>query len=93
MHELALAAARQRVEEASTAIDTWIGSPGPFPAAARPVLSLAALTATRLLADRRQPVKTSVCLVGGAGWADDIGYSGLDHGIGTNSDWNVLQLH
>jgi hypothetical protein len=40
----------QRVAEAITGIDGWIGSPGLCPAAARPVLSLAALPATRPLA-------------------------------------------
>jgi pyruvate-ferredoxin/flavodoxin oxidoreductase len=37
-------------------------------------------------------VKTSVWLVGGDGWAYDIGYGGLDHVLASGCDVNVLVL-
>ena len=37
-------------------------------------------------------VKKSVWIVGGDGWAYDIGYGGLDHVLSTNRDVNVLVL-
>ncbi|MFN9623682.1 MAG: pyruvate:ferredoxin (flavodoxin) oxidoreductase [Cyanobacteriota bacterium] len=37
-------------------------------------------------------VKTSVWLVGGDGWAYDIGYGGLDHVLASGRDVNVLVL-
>jgi pyruvate-ferredoxin/flavodoxin oxidoreductase len=37
-------------------------------------------------------VKTSVWLVGGDGWAYDIGYGGLDHVLASGRDLNVLVL-
>ncbi len=37
-------------------------------------------------------VKKSVWIVGGDGWAYDIGYGGLDHVLATNKDVNVLVL-
>jgi pyruvate-ferredoxin/flavodoxin oxidoreductase len=37
-------------------------------------------------------VRKSVWIVGGDGWAYDIGYGGLDHVIATNKDVNILVL-
>jgi len=37
-------------------------------------------------------VKKSVWIVGGDGWAYDIGYGGLDHVLSTNVDVNILVL-
>jgi hypothetical protein len=39
-----------------------------------------------------QLVKKSVWIVGGDGWAYDIGYGGLDHVLATGRDVNVLVL-
>lgn len=36
--------------------------------------------------------KPSVWMIGGDGWAYDIGYGGLDHVIATNADVNILVL-
>jgi pyruvate-ferredoxin/flavodoxin oxidoreductase len=58
----------------------------------------------RVLADRRDPdsvglgqladhlVKKSVWIIGGDGWAYDIGYGGLDHILALNRDVNILVL-
>jgi pyruvate-ferredoxin/flavodoxin oxidoreductase len=35
-------------------------------------------------------IKPSFWIVGGDGWATDIGYSGIDHVIATNADVNIL---
>src|SRR5262249_37375606 len=48
-------------------------------------------------ARRREPpddylVKKSVWLVGGDGWAYDIGYGGLDHVLANRRDVNILVL-
>jgi pyruvate-ferredoxin/flavodoxin oxidoreductase len=48
--------------------------------------------ARRLEAAADYLVKKSVWLVGGDGWAYDIGYAGLDHVLSTNADVNVLIL-
>ncbi len=41
---------------------------------------------------RRYLVRRSIWIVGGDGWAYDIGYGGLDHVLATASDVNVLVL-
>ncbi len=46
----------------------------------------------RLLAHERDLVDKSVWIVGGDGWAYDIGYGGLDHVLANNDDVNVLVL-
>jgi pyruvate-ferredoxin/flavodoxin oxidoreductase len=48
--------------------------------------------ATRLLGLADYLVKKSVWIVGGDGWAYDIGYGGLDHVLSTTRDINVLVL-
>ena len=52
--------------------------------------SPAAAAAARALADYL--VQKSVWIVGGDGWAYDIGYGGLDHVLATGRDVNVLVL-
>ncbi|EDY37766.1 pyruvate:ferredoxin (flavodoxin) oxidoreductase [Cyanobium sp. PCC 7001] len=49
-------------------------------------------TAARLLELADALVKTSVWLVGGDGWAYDIGFGGLDHVLASGRDVNVLVL-
>jgi pyruvate-ferredoxin/flavodoxin oxidoreductase len=48
--------------------------------------------ALRLLAVAESLVRKSVWLVGGDGWAYDIGYGGLDHVLANKRDVNVLVL-
>jgi pyruvate-ferredoxin/flavodoxin oxidoreductase len=48
--------------------------------------------AVRLLTIADQLVRRSVWIVGGDGWAYDIGYSGLDHVLSSNRNVNVLVL-
>ncbi|MFQ6537904.1 MULTISPECIES: pyruvate:ferredoxin (flavodoxin) oxidoreductase [Aphanothece] len=48
--------------------------------------------AHRLLEQADGLVKTSVWLVGGDGWAYDIGFGGLDHVLASGRDVNVLVL-
>jgi len=48
--------------------------------------------ATRLLLLADYLVKKSVWIVGGDGWAYDIGYGGLDHVFAMNRDVNILVL-
>jgi len=49
-------------------------------------------SAPRLAAIAEYLVKKSVWLVGGDGWAYDIGFGGLDHVLSTKRDLNVLVL-
>ena len=46
----------------------------------------------RLLALARSLVRTSVWIVGGDGWAYDIGFGGLDHVLASGRDVNLLVL-
>lgn len=46
----------------------------------------------RLLEHERDLIDKSVWIVGGDGWAYDIGYGGLDHVLANNNDVNVLVL-
>ena len=48
--------------------------------------------ARRLLAIADQLVRRSLWIVGGDGWAYDIGFGGLDHVLGSGRDVNVLVL-
>jgi pyruvate-ferredoxin/flavodoxin oxidoreductase len=48
--------------------------------------------AARLLSVADQLVRRSVWLVGGDGWAYDIGYGGLDHALASGKNINVLVL-
>lgn len=49
-------------------------------------------TASHLLSVADQLVRRSVWLVGGDGWAYDIGYGGLDHALATGRNINILVL-
>ena len=49
-------------------------------------------TARDLLSVADQLVRRSIWIVGGDGWAYDIGYGGLDHVLATGRDVNVLVL-
>lgn len=48
--------------------------------------------ASHLLSVADQLVRRSVWLVGGDGWAYDIGYGGLDHALATGRNINILVL-
>ena len=48
--------------------------------------------ATHLLSVADQLVRRSVWLVGGDGWAYDIGYGGLDHALASGRNINILVL-
>jgi pyruvate-ferredoxin/flavodoxin oxidoreductase len=56
------------------------------------VAKIAAPQAKELLAVADALVKKSVWLVGGDGWAYDIGFGGLDHVLGSGVNINVLVL-
>ena len=55
-------------------------------------LAASAPEAQQLLALADALVKKSVWIVGGDGWAYDIGYGGLDHVLSTTADVNILVL-
>ncbi len=57
-----------------------------------PALSADSAAAVRILADRDKLAKKSIWIIGGDGWAYDIGYGGLDHILATGEDVNVLVL-
>ena len=59
---------------------------------ARRVRTLSSPAARHLLSVADHFVRRSVWLVGGDGWAYDIGYGGLDHVLSTGRDVNVLVL-
>ena len=82
--EPAIHAQRERVEDLKRQLPTLLDS---LPAEGR-----AALPAARLLAIADSLVKTSVWLVGGDGWAYDIGFGGLDHVLASGRDVNALVL-
>jgi pyruvate-ferredoxin/flavodoxin oxidoreductase len=48
--------------------------------------------ATDLLNLRQYMIKKSIWIIGGDGWAYDIGYGGLDHVIASGEDVNILVL-
>ena len=50
------------------------------------------MDASRLFALADSLVRKSVWIVGGDGWAYDIGFGGLDHVIATNTNVNILVL-
>ncbi len=54
--------------------------------------SSSSAAATRLLASADYLVKKSVWIVGGDGWAYDIGFGGLDHVLASNRNVNILVL-
>ncbi|HSJ97799.1 MAG TPA: thiamine pyrophosphate-dependent enzyme, partial [Myxococcota bacterium] len=78
--EAAIAAQRARVAELRERLASLAGS-GPDASAARRLLSIA-----------DDLVRKSVWIVGGDGWAYDIGAPGLDHVLASGRDVNVLVL-
>ncbi len=48
--------------------------------------------AQAILEDKDILVKKSIWIIGGDGWAYDIGYGGLDHVLAQNQDVNILVL-
>jgi pyruvate-ferredoxin/flavodoxin oxidoreductase len=74
---------RARVLTLKAALDEW---------AAGGLTEEAAAQARRLLVLADSLTKKSVWIVGGDGWAYDIGYGGLDHVLSTGKNVNVLVL-
>jgi pyruvate-ferredoxin/flavodoxin oxidoreductase len=79
-HEAGIEAQRQRVAELKAKLSSG-GIPMPLSSAAQDLLSLADTL-----------VKKSVWVLGGDGWAYDIGYGGLDHVLASGRDVNILVL-
>ena len=75
---------RQRIEKLRRALDWFLLTSGDRDPRAQ--------AARRLLASADYLVKKSVWLVGGDGWAYDIGYGGLDHVLASGANVNVLVL-
>jgi pyruvate-ferredoxin/flavodoxin oxidoreductase len=76
---------RERVAILRATLDGWLAGPH---AAGDP--RRAQVGRLRQLADHL--VKKSVWIVGGDGWAYDIGYGGLDHVLASGGDVNILVL-
>jgi len=81
--EAGIAAQRGRVELLKSTLDRALGDPK-ISLQASPVRHL------RSLAD--ELVEKTVWIVGGDGWAYDIGYGGLDHVFGSGRNVNILIL-
>jgi pyruvate-ferredoxin/flavodoxin oxidoreductase len=82
--EMGISEQRERVTALKHQLDTLLHNPGAPQAVvadARQLLSLADVL-----------VKRSIWIVGGDGWAYDIGYGGLDHVLASGRDVNVLVL-
>ena len=45
---------------------------------------------TQILTAKDMLIKKSIWIIGGDGWAYDIGYGGLDHVLASGEDVNVL---
>ena len=54
--------------------------------------AIAPIAVASLLAVAENLVKRSVWIMGGDGWAYDIGYGGLDHVLASGANVNVLVL-
>jgi pyruvate-ferredoxin/flavodoxin oxidoreductase len=78
--EVGILEQRERVR----ALKNWLAAPGWPPALQADVQNLLSLAEAFL--------KRSVWIVGGDGWAYDIGYGGLDHVLASGRDVNVLVL-
>ena len=81
--EAGIAAQRGRVEQLKAELDDALsgGRAGDQTSAVRHLLSLA-----------DELVEKTVWIVGGDGWAYDIGYGGLDHVLGSGRNVNILIL-
>ena len=75
---------RQRVAVLKERLTRWLDGPPP----AAPLRA----EVERLLTVADYLVKKSVWIVGGDGWAYDIGYGGLDHVLASDKNVNVLVL-
>jgi pyruvate-ferredoxin/flavodoxin oxidoreductase len=82
-NEAGIAAQRSRVELLKTKLDDAQRDP-------QVVLRASAIRHLRSLAD--ELVEKTVWIVGGDGWAYDIGYGGLDHVLGSGRNVNFLIL-
>jgi pyruvate-ferredoxin/flavodoxin oxidoreductase len=76
--EPGIAAQRGRVAALRTTLAAVDGTPAP--------------AARQLLAIADHLVRRSLWIVGGDGWAYDIGFGGLDHVLGSGKDVNILVL-
>ncbi len=85
--EAGIEAQRQRVAELRTLLQQRLAAES-----AESAEAAAAAEARRLLDLLDALVKRSVWLVGGDGWAYDIGFGGLDHVLASGRDVNVLVL-
>jgi pyruvate-ferredoxin/flavodoxin oxidoreductase len=81
--EAGIAAQRARVELLKTELDV---------AARDPKVSLQASAVRHLRSLADELVEKAVWIVGGDGWAYDIGYGGLDHVLGSGRNVNILIL-
>jgi pyruvate-ferredoxin/flavodoxin oxidoreductase len=81
--EAGIAAQRGRVELLKTELDVALRDP-------KVILQASAVRHLRSLAD--ELVEKTVWIVGGDGWAYDIGYGGLDHVLGSGRNVNILIL-
>jgi pyruvate-ferredoxin/flavodoxin oxidoreductase len=72
---------KQKLSSINSAKNSGAGGAGGFACEARDLLSLADAL-----------VKKSVWILGGDGWAYDIGYGGLDHVLASNRNVNILVL-
>ncbi|MEP7192293.1 MAG: pyruvate:ferredoxin (flavodoxin) oxidoreductase [Actinomycetota bacterium] len=81
--EAGIAAQRDRVELLKTKLDAATNDPNV-------ILQASAVRHLRSLAD--ELVEKTVWIVGGDGWAYDIGYGGLDHVLGSGRNVNILIL-
>jgi pyruvate-ferredoxin/flavodoxin oxidoreductase len=81
--EAGIAAQRGRVELLKAKLDVAAGDP-------KVSLQASAVRHLRSLAD--ELVEKTVWIVGGDGWAYDIGYGGLDHVLGSGRNVNILIL-
>ena len=84
--EAGLVAQRERVEQLKRVLARHVATGDTGEGA-----SLASL-ARRLLSLADELVEKSVWIIGGDGWAYDIGYGGLDHVLGSGRNVNILVL-
>jgi pyruvate-ferredoxin/flavodoxin oxidoreductase len=75
---------RQRVAHLKQQLSRWPEAEG--------ITAMAKATATELEQLADDLVKRSVWIVGGDGWAYDIGFGGIDHLFASNHDVNLLVL-
>jgi pyruvate-ferredoxin/flavodoxin oxidoreductase len=84
--EAGVIAQRRRVEQLRVLLDDLRGRPG------RGTDAAATAAVDRLTSLAGDLVRTGVWIIGGDGWAYDIGFGGLDHVLESGRDVNVLVL-